>query len=192
MLQMLFNKTLIVATLGMVGVLSAMNQPRVHPPDGPSDGPKQASAEKAGRGMVSRERGPDGANKSGEVAASVKVTTLFMFYGNAEEAMKLYTCVIPNSKVTSIERYGKGGAGAEGTVMHATFTLNGQEFQCIDSPPKHGFTFTPATSLSVTCENETQIEEYFVKLSKNGKVFMPLEAYPFAKKFVWFADRFGV
>jgi predicted 3-demethylubiquinone-9 3-methyltransferase (glyoxalase superfamily) len=121
-----------------------------------------------------------------------KVTTQLMFYGKAEEAMTLYTSVIPKSKITSIRRYGKGEPGAEGSVMHAAFTLNGREFTCIDSIVKHNFTFTPATSMFVTCANEKQIDEFYAKLSKDGMVFMPLEAYPFAKKFVWFTDQFGV
>src|SRR5262249_19657936 len=99
--------------------------------------------------------------------------------------------VLPNSKITSIKRYGKGEAGAEGSVMHATFTLSGREFTCIDSPP-HDFTFTPATSLFVTCKTGTEVDDLFAMLSKDGKVFMPLQEYPFARRFVWFTDRFGV
>jgi predicted 3-demethylubiquinone-9 3-methyltransferase (glyoxalase superfamily) len=142
--------------------------------------------------MVVPEPDQHGAKPSGEAPALPKVTTQLMFYGKALEAMTLYTSVIPNSKITSIKRYGKGEAGAEGTVVHATFTLNGREFTCIDSPPVHAFTFTPATSLFVTCSNETQIADFYAKLSKGGKVFMPLQEYPFARKFVWFTDKFGV
>jgi predicted 3-demethylubiquinone-9 3-methyltransferase (glyoxalase superfamily) len=176
----------------MVGGVLEVHQPQVRPRDVPSAGPKQTSVEKASAEMVVR--GPEqiGANTNGQAGASLKVTTLLMFYGKAEEAMTLYTSVIPNSKVTSIKRYGKREAGAEGTVMHATFTLNGREIMCIDSIAKHDFTFTPATSLFVTCKNETQIDDFFTKLSKDGKVFMPLRGYPFAKKFAWFTDRFGV
>jgi predicted 3-demethylubiquinone-9 3-methyltransferase (glyoxalase superfamily) len=127
-----------------------------------------------------------------EAPALPKVTPFLMFYGKAEEAMTLYTSVLPNSKVTSIKRYGKGEAGAEGSVFHATFTLNGQGVMCIDSPAKHDFTFTPATSLFVDCASEAELDEIFAKLSKDGKVFMPLQAYPFAKKFAWITDKFGV
>jgi predicted 3-demethylubiquinone-9 3-methyltransferase (glyoxalase superfamily) len=115
-----------------------------------------------------------------------------MFYGEAEEAMTLYTSALPNSRIVSIQRYGKGEAGVEGSVTHATVSLNGREFMCIDSAVQHDFTFTPATSLIVTCESQAQIEALFEKLSKGGKIFMPLQAYPFARKFAWFADRFGV
>ncbi|WP_445683445.1 VOC family protein [Sporosarcina sp. FSL K6-6792] len=37
-----------------------------------------------------------------------------------------------------------------GMIMHATFTIKGQAFMCIDSSINQEFTFTPSTSLSVT------------------------------------------
>lgn len=63
---------------------------------------------------------------------------------------------------------------------------------CMDSPIKHEFTFTPAISLFVTCETESEIDELFEKLSQGGGVLMPLDSYPFSKKFAWVADRYGV
>lgn len=62
-----------------------------------------------------------------------KVTPFLMFQGKAEEAMKFYTSLIEDSDITSITRYGANEPGEEGSVMHATFTLKGQEFMCIDS-----------------------------------------------------------
>jgi predicted 3-demethylubiquinone-9 3-methyltransferase (glyoxalase superfamily) len=207
---MAFVKTLIVAALAIivVGAVPAVHQLQVCPADVPGEGPppppqqppqqqQQTSPQKAGAKIAARELEQNGAKTNGEAAAaappaaSLRVTTLLMFYGKAEEAMTLYTSVIPNSKITSIKRYGKGEAGVEGTVMLATFTLGGQEIKCIDSPP-HDFTFTPATLLFVTCQDEAQIDKLFAKLSKDGKVYMPLQAYPFARKFAWFSDRFGV
>jgi predicted 3-demethylubiquinone-9 3-methyltransferase (glyoxalase superfamily) len=121
-----------------------------------------------------------------------KVTTFLMFEGKAEEAMTFYTSLFKQSKITNILRYGKEGPGAEGSVKHATFTLNGQEYMATDSPVKHGFTFTASMSLYVKCDSEKEIEELFKKLSDKGQVFMPLDKYPFSEKFGWLADRFGV
>ena len=56
-----------------------------------------------------------------------KVTTFLMFNGRAEEAMNLYTLLFKQSEILSITRYGANEAGAEGTVQHATFTLNGPQ-----------------------------------------------------------------
>jgi predicted 3-demethylubiquinone-9 3-methyltransferase (glyoxalase superfamily) len=121
-----------------------------------------------------------------------KITTFLMFEGRAEEAMNFYTSLFDGSQILDITRYGPGEAGAEGSVVHATFLINGQEFMCIDSSIEHDFTFTPAISLYVNCETETEIDRLFKKLSQAGQVLMPLDHYPFSVKFAWVADRFGV
>lgn len=115
-----------------------------------------------------------------------------MFDGKAEEAMKFYTSVFANSEITGISRYGANEVGAQGTVMRATFSLNGQEFMCIDSSVKHDFTFTPSISLYVSCDSDDEIARIFTALSQDGAVLMPLADYPFSKKFGWVADKFGV
>jgi predicted 3-demethylubiquinone-9 3-methyltransferase (glyoxalase superfamily) len=121
-----------------------------------------------------------------------KITTFLMFDGKAEEAMHYYVSVFDQAEIVSIQRYGANEAGAEGTVLHATFSLYGQVFMCIDSSMKHDFTFTPAISLYITCASEDEIDRLFEKLSQDGEVFMPLTAYPFSEKFGWVADKYGV
>lgn len=126
------------------------------------------------------------------ILSNQKITTFLMFEGKAEEAMNFYVSLFDQSEIKSITRYGANEAGAEGSVMHAVFSLNGQEFMCIDSSVKHAFTFTPAMSLFVTCETEDEIDRLYGALSENGSVLMPLGAYPFSEKFCWVADKFGV
>ena len=121
-----------------------------------------------------------------------KVTTFLMFTGQAEEAMNLYTSLFKQSEILNVSRYGANEAGAEGSVQHATFTLNGQEFMCIDSSAEHAFTFTPSISLYVRCETEEEIDRMFTILSRDGQILMPLDRYPFSQKFGWLSDRFGV
>jgi predicted 3-demethylubiquinone-9 3-methyltransferase (glyoxalase superfamily) len=121
-----------------------------------------------------------------------KVTTFLMFTGQAEAAMALYTSLFQQSEILNLTRYGANEAGAEGSVQHATFTLNGQEFMCIDSSPVHAFTFTPSMSLYVRCATEEEIDSVFATLSQDGQILMPLDRYPFSQKFGWLADRFGV
>lgn len=121
-----------------------------------------------------------------------KPITFLMFVGKAEEAMNFYVSIFEQSKIESITRYKANEAGTEGTVMRATFSINGQEYMCIDSPVKHAFTFTAAISLYINCESDEEIERLYGQLSQGGNVFMPLNAYPFSKKFGWVADKFGV
>jgi predicted 3-demethylubiquinone-9 3-methyltransferase (glyoxalase superfamily) len=120
------------------------------------------------------------------------ITTFFMFTGKAEEAIKTYISLFPNSEIISIERYGEGESGRAGSVKHATFLLNGVEFMAIDSEDVHGFSFTPSMSLFVKCKTEEEIDALFSKLSQDGQIMMPLDQYPFSKKFGWIADKFGV
>ncbi len=121
-----------------------------------------------------------------------KVTTFLMFEGRAEEAMTFYTSLFDDGRIVSIDRYGPGEQGVEGTVRHAVFALAGQEFMCIDSAVHHEFTFTAATSLYVRCETEEEIDRRYAELIDGGHAFMPLGNYGFSAKFGWVADRFGV
>ncbi|MNO24794.1 hypothetical protein D3C76_146210 [compost metagenome] len=124
--------------------------------------------------------------------AQPEISTFLMFEGQAEEAMNFYVSLFDHSEVTSITRYGAGEAGAEGTVMHASFTIKGASFMCSDSYVKHGFSFTPSISLYVNCASEAELDTVFEQLSQGGNVLMPLGEYPFSRKFGWVADRFGV
>lgn len=123
---------------------------------------------------------------------TAKITPFLMFEGRAEEAMNFYISLFPESKIVNIVRYGAEGPGAEGSVMHAAVILAGQQLMFVDSSAKHAFTFTPAISLYVTCSSGTEIAILAEKLVDGGQIMMPLDAYPFSRKFAWVADRFGV
>ena len=126
------------------------------------------------------------------VTSGQRITPFLTFSGKAEEAMNLYVSLFERSAVLAIRRYGPNEAGAEGSVMHATFSLDGQQFMCIDSSVAHDWTFTPAISLYVACRSEEEIERLYRSLSEGGRVFMPLDAYPFSERFGWVGDRYGV
>jgi predicted 3-demethylubiquinone-9 3-methyltransferase (glyoxalase superfamily) len=121
-----------------------------------------------------------------------RITPFLMFEGDAEAAMNFYLSLFPGSSLQSITRYGAEGPGKPDTVATATFLLNGQAIMCIDSPVKHAFTFTPASSLFVECDNAAEVDHLFAALSEGGKVLMGLDRYPFASRFGWVNDRFGV
>ena len=121
-----------------------------------------------------------------------KIKTFLMFEGACESAMNFYVASFKRAAVTAIRRYGPEGPGVEGTVIQATFEIDGQTFMCIDSPAKHVFTFTPSMSLFVDCADEAEIDDLFAKLSDGGQVLMPLGQYPFSRKFGFVSDKFGV
>lgn len=122
-----------------------------------------------------------------------RIQPFLMFQGNnAEEAMRFYVSLFPGSEIIDVVRYGPGQAGAEGSVMKATFSICGQSVMCIDSPVKHAFTFTPAFSFFVECESEEQIGRLASDLGQGGAMLMPLGDYGFSRQFVWLNDRYGV
>jgi predicted 3-demethylubiquinone-9 3-methyltransferase (glyoxalase superfamily) len=112
--------------------------------------------------------------------------------GNAQRALDLYFATFPDSRMVRVERYGSGDAGPAGTIKVAVFTLCGREFMCSDSPIKHDFSFTPASSTFVDFESIADLERTFRILSEGGHVLMPLENYGFSRRFGWLNDRFGV
>ena len=120
------------------------------------------------------------------------IRTFLMFEGKAGEAINFYVSAFKLSQINNVDRYGINEAGKEGSVKTATFTIKGQEFMCIDSYVKHGFSFTPAMSLFVNCDSEEEINGLFENLSAGGQIMMPLGVYPFSKKFAWVSDKYGV
>jgi len=88
-----------------------------------------------------------------------------------------------NANFGDILRYGLGEApDKEGTVKHAAFTLEGQEFAAMDSAHPHDFTFNEAISFEVRCETQKEIDYYWGKLS----------ADPTAEQCGWLKDKFGL
>lgn len=109
-----------------------------------------------------------------------KVTPFLWFDDKAEEAMRFYTSVFPDSKAGTVTRYGEAGPGPKGSVMTATFTLLGQEFIALNGGPL--FPFTPAVSFVVNCDTQREVDDYWEKLSAGGKT----------QQCGWLTDRFGL
>lgn len=120
------------------------------------------------------------------------VTPFLMFEGKAEAAMNFYVSLIPNSRVVDVRRYGPEGAGPDGSIMVASFEIGGLPVKCSDSFVSHAFTFTPSTSLFVTCASEGELDRLAAALGDGGQVLMAIGDYGFSKRFTWLNDRFGV
>jgi predicted 3-demethylubiquinone-9 3-methyltransferase (glyoxalase superfamily) len=109
-----------------------------------------------------------------------KIVPFLWFDGKAEEAMNFYVSIFKNSKIGEVTRYGKAGPGPEGTVMSATFQLEGQEFYALNGGPM--FTFSPAISLFVNCETQQEVDQLWEKLSAGGEI----------QQCGWLQDKFGL
>lgn len=113
--------------------------------------------------------------------------------GKAEEAVRFYTSLIPNSEIKKIDRWAEGEpASVAGQIKTVLFTLAGNEYMASENMGGHQFTFTPAISIFIECEGDDEIIRLHAELSKDGKEFMPLGDYGFSKKFTWVEDRYGV
>lgn len=128
------------------------------------------------------------------MATPQKITPNLWFDRQAEEAAALYTSAFKNSSIGNVSRYGEEGYEIHGmpagTVMTVEFQIEGQWFTGLNGGPM--FQFTPAVSFFVSCDTEAEIDELYSKLSAGGFALMPLQEYPFSKKFVWLQDRYGV
>lgn len=114
-----------------------------------------------------------------------KITPSLWFDSNAEEAMNYYVSVFKDARIVTIKRYPEGitegpMAGMGGKVLYGEFELNGQKFVCLDGGPI--FKFNEAISLMVDCEDQTEVDYFWEKLS----------AVPESEQCGWCKDKFGL
>ncbi len=119
-----------------------------------------------------------------------KISPFLWFDGNAEEAVNFYTSIFNNSKINKITKYPDTMPKMAGKVLNVQFELEGFGFMALDGGPM--FKKTPAVSFFVNCENAEALEKLWKELSKDGKILMALDKYPFSEKYGWVEDRFGV
>ena len=110
------------------------------------------------------------------------ITPFLWFADVAEDAMNFYVSIFPNSKVNMVTRYGDAGPGPKGSVMTASFQLNGQSFTALNGGPH--FSFNPAVSFVVPCDSQAEIDHYWEKLGAGGD--------PSAQQCGWLKDKYGL
>lgn len=109
-----------------------------------------------------------------------KITPFLWFDNNLEEAIHFYTSIFKNSVIQNISYHGEGGPMPKGSVMSASFHLDGQDFLGMNGGPM--FSFTPAISLFVNCHSQDEIDEFWEKLSAGGE----------KSRCGWLKDKFGL
>jgi predicted 3-demethylubiquinone-9 3-methyltransferase (glyoxalase superfamily) len=110
-----------------------------------------------------------------------KITPFLWFDNNLEEAMAFYSSVFKSFEAGEVRRYTKEGPGPEGSVMTASFTINGQEFTGINGGPH--FKFTEAVSFVIDCKTQDEVDYYWEKLSADGGQKVECG---------WLKDKFGL
>ncbi len=100
------------------------------------------------------------------------------FDGNAKAAAEFYCSVFSHSKLIS-----------ENSIV-VRFEIEGQLIMGLNGGPM--FKINPSISLLVTCENEKEIDSIWDKLIDGGSALMPINEYPWSKKYGWVKDKFGM
>lgn len=126
-----------------------------------------------------------------------KIIPHLWFDKEAAGAAAFYVTVFPESKVTHT------------TMMHDTpsgdceiisFELWQQEFMAISAGPL--FQFNPSVSFIVNYDPllfgksedaaRESLEKSWAALSEGGTVLLPLDTYPFSKRYGWIQDKYGL
>jgi len=110
-----------------------------------------------------------------------KITPFLWFNDNAEEAINFYSAVFNNGKTLSVTRYGDGAPFPKGTLMSATFELEGQRFMVLNAGPH--FKFNEAVSFFVNCASQEEVDDLWEKLTADGGK---------PGRCGWLKDKFGL
>ena len=109
-----------------------------------------------------------------------KIITCLGFNDRAEEAVNFYTSTVRNSRILTMSRNGDGGPGPQGSLLAATFLLDGQEFMALNGGPP--FKFAIGMSIVIRCDTQEEIDSLWEKLSEGGEQV----------QCGWLTDKFGV
>jgi len=111
-----------------------------------------------------------------------KIATCLWFNGEAEEAAGLYTSLIPNSRVDSVNQApADNPSTSTGDVLTVDFTLDGEPFVALNGGPD--FTFNESVSFMIRCEDQAEVDRYWTALILGGG---------HASQCGWLKDKFGV
>jgi predicted 3-demethylubiquinone-9 3-methyltransferase (glyoxalase superfamily) len=115
-----------------------------------------------------------------------KLHTHIWFDTQAVEAAQFYTTVFD----AEIEFINKIQGTPSGDCDIVGLRIEDAMFQFISAGPY--FSPNPSISFTVACASETEAETFWNKLSNEGKVLMEYGDYPFATKYGWCEDKYGV
>jgi predicted 3-demethylubiquinone-9 3-methyltransferase (glyoxalase superfamily) len=110
-----------------------------------------------------------------------KIAPCLWFDGEAEEAVKFYVSLLPDSRVDHVQRnVTDSPAGKAGSVLVVKFTLAGQSFLALNGGSR--FEYTHAISFFVDCVDQTEVDRLWDALSDGGSV----------ERCGWLKDRYGI
>ena len=124
-----------------------------------------------------------------------KLNPYINFNGNAKEAMEFYTSVFGGK--LEMNTYKEGGMphdpSEENKIMHAMLVAdNGITLMASDTPK--GWDYNPGTNISISLsgDDDAELNGYWDKLSEGAKIDAPLEKAPWGDTFGMITDKFGI
>jgi len=107
-----------------------------------------------------------------------KIVPFLWFDTQAEDAARFYVSVFKNSSIENVSRF----TNEEGLdqVMSVSFILDGQEYNALNGGPV--FTFSPAISFFVNCEDQAEVDRLWNQLSDGGE----------QQQCGWLKDKYGI
>jgi predicted 3-demethylubiquinone-9 3-methyltransferase (glyoxalase superfamily) len=122
-----------------------------------------------------------------------KIVPHLWFDKEAKEAAEFYASLLPNSRVTNTTVI-PGTPSGDCDVV--SFQVWGYEFMAINAGPL--FKINPSINFTLNFDPAQdkdaakRIDEVWNKLTEGGTVLMPLQEYPFSKRYGWVEDKYGV
>ena len=133
-----------------------------------------------------------------------KITPNLWFKRNAKEAVNFYLSILPHGKIIDTNYYPTSEAEGladfqkefAGDVLAISFEIKGHSFVAINADD----TFKPNPSISFFLNfdplhnphAQAELNTLWEKLLDGGRVLMPLQEYPFSKRYGWVEDKYGI
>ena len=111
-------------------------------------------------------------------SSNTNIFPCIWFDGKAREAFDFYVSVFPHSKITD-----------ENPIVVKAL-LDGTEMMGLNGGPM--YTPNPAISFMWVSNDKVAIARIWEKLTKDGRIFMQLDSYPWSESYGWVEDRYGV
>ena len=124
-----------------------------------------------------------------------KLNPYLSFKDNARQAMQFYQTVFGGKlAMSTFKEYNASQDPSEDNkIMHAMLEAdNGITFMASDTPDHMEYKAGTNYSMSLSGDNQAELQGYFQKLSTGGNVTMPLGKAPWGDTFGMLTDKFGV
>ena len=116
-----------------------------------------------------------------------KIVIHLWFDKEAREATSLYVSLFENSEIKSVTTITDTPSGDCDVVV---FKLAGQDFMAISAGPQ--FKINPSISLFVVFDSEAEMKKVWDVLIQGGSALMEYDSYPWANKYGWLQDKYGL